>query len=386
MVMQITLVSSLDALCRQQACDLLADANSEAVVMLHDLLEDGLLVRRTFRPGAPARRAKTVLQHPCPSCAIRLAIAPAVHRARDEGVEHLILALPPALPAAAVVQALADAPRRLLMLNAVVLACAPGAVEDQVWDRHTLFESGYLALPHDERTPGEFLMDELAATHTVLLADPDMVPTDPCTRDRGIQLLKELAPHAHITDQATDIGLSPGRRAAPDGCDTGADSTGDASRRPRSGLGSPFTTLRHRLHRPLHPERFHQALHTLAAGCCRLRGQLWMAPAPECRILLKGAGPRVWLENTGPWPAYQDHAPRAIHAGRVDLTDPAAQRSLGQPGTVIEATGEDLDTAEVTRLLTDAQLTDAELSAGIITLADPFGLDTTHDIDHRRTP
>ncbi len=383
-VMRLTVVSSLDALCRQQASDLLTAAYPEAVMMLHDLLEDGLLVHRSFRPDVPTRRAETVLEHPCPSCAVRLGIVPAVRRARDEGVEHLVLALPPALPAATVVHALTGVLRRSLVLHAVVLACAPGAVEDQVWDRHTLFESGYLALPQDERTPGEFLMDELAATHTVLLADPELIPTDPRTRARGLQLLKELAPHAHITDRATDIGLTPGSPTERGGHTATGEPTGE-SRRPRAVTGSPFTTVVHRLHRPLHPERFHQALHTLAAGCCRLRGQLWMAPAPECRILLKGAGPRVWLENTGPWPAYQDPA-LVTPTGRVALTDPAARRDLGQPGTVVEATGEDLDAAEITRLLTDAQLTDAELSAGITALADPFGLDTTHDIDHRRTP
>ncbi|GAA1681783.1 hypothetical protein GCM10010977_31530 [Citricoccus zhacaiensis] len=369
--MRLTLVSSLDSLCRRQACDLLATSSPEAVVAFHDLLEDGVLVRRVFRPGVGPERHKRRLEHPCPSCAVRLEIVPSVRQAQDEGVGHLILALPEALPAAGVLQALTGGTRRGITLDAVVLACSPSAVEDQIWDRHTLFESGYLALPQDPRTPGEFLMDELALTGAVLLAEPDVVPVDPPARARGLQLLRELAPHAHLTTRAAEVrrdSSCSGGSQEPGGCDA---------------AGSPFGTVRHRLHRPLHPERFHRALEVLAPGCCRLRGQLWMAPAPECRILLKGAGPRVWLENTGPWPAYRDES---LPAPPVMLAEGVSHGDLGQPGTVIEATGEGLGTAEFARLLTESQLTEAEMQSGFTGLADPFGLDDTHDTDHRRTP
>ncbi len=377
-VMRLTVISSLDALCRQQACDMLAAAYPEAVLMLHDLLEDGLLVCRTVRPGVPPRRGETRLEHPCPSCAIRLDIVPAVQHARDAGVEHLILGLPPALPAAAVVGALRSGARRSLVLHAVVLACSPSAVEDQVWDRHTLFESGYLALPDDERTPGEFLMEELASIDTVLLADPDVVSADPPASARGLQLLRELAPHARITDRAPEVDiLQQDVTAPPSRADPYESSAGAAS-------ASPFTTIIHQVHRPLHPERFHHALRSLAQGCCRLRGQLWMAPAPECRILLRGAGPRIWLENVGPWPAYLG-APSGVSAAKDTNASVRAVADAGHPSTVISATGEDLDAVEITRLLTDCQLTDAEMKSGLTALADPFGLHTTHDIDSRRT-
>ncbi|WP_446740435.1 GTP-binding protein [Nesterenkonia sp. AY15] len=294
--MRLTILSSLDALCRQRACDMLSSAYPTATLMLHDLMEDNVLGRRTVGPDSSVQRAETVLEHPCPSCAVRLEIAPAIQNAREHGVEHLILALPPTLPAAALVQALADLPRRSVMLNAVVLACAPGSVEDQVWDPHTLFESGYLVLPQDERTPGEFLMEELAFTETVLLADPELVPITPFERARGVQLVQELAPHARITDRGTDIEARTQHLK------------NRAGHSPRNGLNrapstpdSAFTTVVHHLHRPLHPQRFRHALHSLAPGCARLRGELWMAPVPECRILLRGAGPRIWLKNVGPW-------------------------------------------------------------------------------------
>ena len=83
-----------------------------------------------------------------------------------------------------------------------------------------------------------------------------------------------------------------------------------------------------------------------------LRGHLWVASAPECRIAIQGVGPHVWLENMG----------AAVPAkGRLDA------------GTVIEATGEDLDPAEFAELLLHCQLTDEELASGQ-ELQDPFGL------------
>ncbi|GAA1116721.1 GTP-binding protein [Citricoccus alkalitolerans] len=377
--MRLTVISSLDALCRHQACDMLAAAYPDAVLMLHDLLEDGLLVCRSIQAGTPPRWRETRLEHPCPSCAIRLDIVPAVQHARDAGVEHLILGLPPALPAAAVVRALSGGARRSVVLHAVVLACSPSAVEHQIWDRHTLFESGYLALPDDERTPGEFLMEELASIDTVLLADPNLVPADPPASARGLQLLRELAPHARITDLASDLDpLQEDVAASPSRAEPYESSSAGVASAP------PFTTVIHQLHRPLHPERFHQALRSLAQGCCRLRGQLWMAPAPECRILLRGAGPRVWLENAGPWPVYLDSAAPGTSVAKDANVSFHAIADAGHPSTVISATGEDLDAVDIARLLTDCQLTEDEMKSGFTALADPFGLHTTHDIDSRR--
>jgi hypothetical protein len=50
----------------------------------------------------------------------------------------------------------------------------------------------------------------------------------------------------------------------------------------------------------------------------------------------------------------------------------------GDHATVLAATGEDLDAAEIARLLTACQLTEAEMRSGIAGLTDPFGLSLTH--------
>jgi G3E family GTPase len=202
---------------------------------------------------------------------------------------------------------------------------------------------------------------ELAFADTVLLSEPDIVPPDPPGRERGLHLIRELAPHAEVAGEAAAVRAGQHRYAEA----VARTAPGMAHAPATSSPASPFATVFHRVERPLHPGRFRQVLATLAEGCCVLRGQLWVASAPACRIAIQGIGPRVWLENLGAWP--EDVPVRQErHPGHHSA--PAA--------TVIAATGEDLDAAEFRRLLVSCQLTDEELAAGTEGLHDPFGLGT----------
>ena len=128
---------------------------------------------------------------------------------------------------------------------------------------------------------------------------------------------------------------------------------------PVRNTASPYATLFHRIERPLHPGRFRDVLASLAERCCVLRGQLWIASAPACRIAIQGIGPRMWLENLGPWTENSavSKAGNASQAGKL----PA---SHGAPAaTVISATGEGLDAAQFGQLLLSCQLTDEELAS-----------------------
>lgn len=369
--MPLTVVSSLDVLCRQRACEALAAAHPGAVLVVHDLLDNGMVVRRVFSPDGAVERDETVLEHGCLSCTVRLDVVPTVERLLSRGQEHIIIGLPPAVPAAAAVNALKQGLSHQFDVDSVMLACAPDALEDHIWDHHTLFESGFTPTPEDQRTPGEFLIGELAFCDTVLQADPQLLPVNADQRSRGVQLLGELAPHARITDDADanchgrhDFGEAVGRTIP------------GSVRIPAGASDSPFVTVTQRIQRPLHAERFKDALATLAEGCCWLRGRLWIATAPGCRIAIQGIGPRVWLENTGPWLA--DRTARPIASG---MTDSDAyldwHPEYGDRGTVLAATGADLDPAEIARLLAGCQLTDAEMAAGPTELPDPFDFSLT---------
>ncbi len=366
--MHLIVISSLDALCRQQACEAAAAAHPGAVVVLHDLLENGLVIRRVFgRAGIP-ERTETLLEHGCLSCTVRLDLIPTLERLHESGENLVIVGLPPAVSCEAAISAVRSGLSDSVTVDSAVLACAPDTLEDHLWDKHTLFESGFTPVPEDHRTPGEFLISELCFNDTVLLAEPDLLPVDPALRSRGVALIQELAPHADVV--ADPAGIRPGRHNFREAtCRTASGSV----RIPAAASASAFTTVTHRAERPLHPGRFRDALASLAEGCCWLRGRLWIAAAPQCRIAIQGIGPLVWLENTGPWLA--DRVPGAA-------ADPAEVDARldwhpehGDRCSVIAATGEGLDPAGIAALLAACELTDAEMDAGFASLADPFGLD-----------
>lgn len=356
--MHLIVVSSLDALCRREACGDLAAEHPGSLVVFHDLLENGLVIRRVFDAAGPVEYEETILEHGCLSCAVRLDLVPAIDRLAASAQGPIIIGLPPAVPASVAVTALNRGLSRPATVSSAIIALAPDALEDHIWDPHTLFESGFTPVADDERTPGEFLLGELAFADTVLVAEPDIVPADPAGRERGLHLLRELAPHAHLAPKAASV--RPGGHRFPDAASRTAAGTVQVRRSSASAAASPFVTVVQRMERPLHPGRFRQVLGTLAEGCCVLQGHLWVASAPECRIAIQGIGPRVWLENTGKWP----EEPAATGQ---------AGRAPGPAATVLAATGEGLDPAEFQRLLRDCELTDDELAAGAV-LPDPFGL------------
>jgi G3E family GTPase len=367
--MHLTVISSLDALCRQQACQDAAAANPGAVVVLHDLLENGVVIRRISSHSGRMERAETQLEHGCLSCTVRLDLVPTVERLLERGETHAIIGLPPAVSAEAAIGALRRGLFRPVTVESAVLACAADTLEDHIWDHHTLFESGFTPVPEDLRTAGEFLIGEMQFNDTVLLAEVDLFPADPAQRVRGTQLARELAPHADVVKKAALI--RPGRHDYQDALGRTAPGT---VRIPASSSTSPFTTVTHRAQRPLHPERFRHALTALAEGCCWLRGRLWIAAAPQCRIAIQGIGPRVWLENTGPWLADRDTGAAPDPLDHVDAhLDWHPEH--GDRGSVLAATGEGMDPAEIEQLLSACELTDEEMEDGFAGLADPFRLD-----------
>lgn len=368
--MLVTVVSSLDVFSRQKACAVLAADSPDAVVTFHDLLENGVVIRRVFKEGRCVEREESVLEHGCLSCTVRLDVVPAVARLGTPDA-RIIVGLPPAVASSMAMHALLRGLGESLAINSVVLACAPDALEDQIWDHHTLFESGFTPVPADDRTPGEFLMGELTFADTVMLAEPALVPVDPATRARGIQLIKELAPHAVVTDSEGPIRL--GRHNLAESTAR----TAPGSVRVPAGSSAPFSTVVQRVERPLHPGRFRHALASLAAGSCWLRGLLWVASAPACRIAVQGIGPRVWLENTGPWQADRKPLLTVPPGGPDAALD--WHPDYGDRGTVLAVTGNDVDAAQIAALLTECELTDAEMAASAASFDDPFQLNQETD-------
>lgn len=372
--MSVTLVSSLDVFSRQAACAALAAESPGALVVFHDLLEDGLVVRRVYQEGRRLEHGEATLEHPCLGCTVRLDVVPTMRRLLATGAD-VIVGLPPAAASETAVHALLRGLREAVTIKSVVFACAPDGLEDHIWDHHTLFESGFTPVPADDRTPGEFLMRELCFADTALLADPALVPADPAARLRGAQLVRELAPHAVVADSSGDVHTGTHNLA-----DATARTVPGSVRAPAEPTG-PFTTVVQRIERPLHPERFRDALVALAQACCWLRGRLWVASAPGCRIAVQGIGPRVWLENTGPWQAEWQSLPIVPHLTGHDIG--GWHPEYGDRGTVLAFTGDDVDAAEIAALLSSCELSDAEMATAADVFPDPFQFHETTETSQR---
>ncbi|MEE2521221.1 GTP-binding protein [Pseudarthrobacter sp. J75] len=356
--MHLSLVSSLDSQCRQEATARLAGSHPDSVVVHHDLLEGSVVLRRIFRDGQLVERAENTLEHGCLSCTVRLDVIPTVQRLLDSGSSNVVLGLPPGVPTGQVAAGIAAGLGRQVKVENAVLALDPVELEDQIWDRHSLFESGFTSTPEDGRTSGEFLVGEFAHVDTVLthhglgaslagLLRGDGADTTGWSA--GVDLLSQLAPHAAVVGGEDEF-----RPNCYDPREAAARSRPGDVRVPLRTQAGDFRTVTHAVGRPLHPKRFQEALPQLAAGSHWLRGRLWMASAPTERIGLTGVGPLIWLENTGHWSAGDASDADALQGWRPDF---------GHRSTVVAVTGrkEDVQAREVRDLLDGCQLTPKEM-------------------------
>lgn len=390
--MHLSVVSSLDSQCREAATAKLGRTHRDSAVVLHDLLDGSIVLRRVFRNGELVEQAQTALEHGCLSCTVRLDVVPTAERLAASGHDHIVLGLPPGVSVEMAVAELKSGLERPAVIDNAVLAVDPSGLEDHIWDKHTLFESGFTAVPEDHRTSGEFLIGELGHADTVMVhagLGAELTGLRPDSSEawaQGVELLGQLAPHAAIS--APDDDFRPG---CYDGAEALARVRRGSVRVPLEEESGSFRTVLHKVERPLHPGRFREALPRLAEGCHWMRGRLWIASAARIRIAVQGIGPLVWLESTGEWLA--DSGADAVRGG----DDPQDGKGLhdvdaaldwhprfGDRGTVLAVTGrgDDVDAAEIRALLDGCALSEAEMRRGFAGLdftglGDPFELEST---------
>ncbi|MDQ0238135.1 GTP-binding protein [Arthrobacter bambusae] len=385
--MHLSVVSSLDSQCREAAAARLGRTHRDSVVVLHDLLDGSIVLRRIFRNGQLVEQAQTALEHGCLSCTVRLDVVPTAERLAASGHDHIVLGLPPGVSVEMAVAELKRGLERPAVIDNAVLAIDPSGLEDHIWDKHTLYESGFTAMPEDERTSGEFLIGELGHADTVMVhagLGAELTGLRPDSSEAwtlGVELLGQLAPHAAIS--AGDDDFRPG---CYDGAEALARVRRGSVRVPLEEESGNFRTVLHKVERPLHPRRFQEALPKLAGGCHWMRGRLWIASAAKVRIAVQGIGPRVWLESTGEWLADAGIGPvpsgKGLKRGNglhdVDAALDWHPR-FGDRGTVLAVTGrgDDVDTAEIRSLLDACALSEAEMRLGFAGLEDPFELEST---------
>lgn len=303
--MKVIVLSSLDSSCRDAGLKHLDSHQPDAVVLSYDFIEGNRLVR-TVSGNAPAEYGEAVLEHPCIGCAVKYEIFPAIQRLapRRPGAT-LLLGLPATWHSGSVLESLAGKlAAEEISVSSSVLSFDPTEMEDQMWDRHTLWESGFSSMERDQRTAGEYFFTELMQADTLIpvegmqtqLLESQDSPRRAGGKDfmAGIAFARHLAPHATLCHHGNEIGSFNHE---------------DVQQRTRAGhipavprhAPSDKAPIHLYAERPLHPQRFREALSELAVSCTCLRGRLWVASALSERVAIGGAGPRIWMENTGSW-------------------------------------------------------------------------------------
>ncbi|MEZ2390261.1 GTP-binding protein [bacterium RCC_150] len=374
--MHLSVVSSLDSQCREAATAKLGRTHGNSVVVLHDLLDSSTVLRRVYRNGELMASARTVLEHGCLSCTVRLDVVPTAECLAAAGHDHIVLGLPPGVSMDMAVGELKRGLTGPPVIDNAVLAIDPSGLEDQIWDKHTLYESGFTSTPDDYRTSGEFLIGDLGHADTVMVHAGLGAELMGISQDsnqawsEGLELLGQLAPHAAIS--ARDDDFRPG---CYDHAEAFARVRPGSIRVPVNDESELFRTIVHKVDRPLHPGRFRDALPRLAEGSHWMRGRLWIASASKARIAVQGIGPRVWLERTGEWLA--DAGTDVVHGGSESGDVDAVlgwHPRFGDWGTVLAVTGRrsDVDPAEVRALLDGCALSETEMDRNPAGLDDPF--------------
>lgn len=312
MGMKLITLTPLESHVRSNALSQLVRGHPQAVVLEYDALEGNELLRRVTGDQGIVERAERVLERWCLGCVYRFEIVPTILRLASRSEDSvMILALPPTWAA----QSVSDFAAKSLFsagisVDSSVSALEPESLEEQLWDKHTLWESGYSVNEEDQTVPGEFMIHEIAWADTLVLARgisaelrnemrSEVVEEDE-SQGRGLKLVAELAAHAVINAIGHSVVLGEFdsersiARVVPGNVPPGVEEAGET-------IEGHYATHLLRAERPLHPESFKEALPELAASCASIRGTLWVASAPGMRIALGGAGARVWLQSTGVW-------------------------------------------------------------------------------------
>ncbi|MFL1427024.1 MULTISPECIES: GTP-binding protein [unclassified Nocardiopsis] len=128
--------------------------------------------------------------------------------------------------------------------------------------------------------------------------------------------------------------------------------------------GEPAVTVVWRRFRPLHPERFYEALDEMTEAGVRSRGRLWLASMPDTMLAWEAVGPSVSFERSGPWLAA---LPASVRPLAASLRGPSGtfdwHPRTGDRCQHIAFTGLGADSAHLLALLDSCLLTEEEVLA-----------------------
>ncbi|MFC3520199.1 GTP-binding protein [Streptomonospora nanhaiensis] len=350
--LRVVVATGLHRAARRQAVEALLAAVPRSVAVHHGFEEVGEgVVRRSIRDRWGTHDERPIeLVHACASCALREDLVPLLRRLAGQNAYELCVvegweSVDPRAVSTAV------AAEESLALAAVVTAVDTGRLVADLSGHDDLVDRGLDIAQDDDRTVAEVLTRQIEYPSALVVAG-DRRPED------AVPLLEQLNPAAAV------IPLGPGiadiARGAfdPDAAAARANPAWAQYTPCSGGRVATFTWTRTR---PLHPERLHDALAEIVAGCLRGRGRIWLASRPDTLLVWDSHSDLLAIESAGPWLASLPEAaaelvPAARRlSARLDW-DPA----VGDRRQHLAFTGLDLDTERLTALLDSCLLAPGE--------------------------
>ncbi|WP_205326228.1 GTP-binding protein [Glycomyces sp. YM15] len=387
----LTLLTGFAPKATREAADLLTLADPSLLVVTYDLAEllDTGTVRRIVRDGrGDLEDERVTLEHGCINCTIREDLLPALVRlARSRPASDLALLLPPSMEPESVTTACGwchvdgEPVSEVIRIDSVVAVCDPGSLLETLDSDQDLADRKLQAADDDTRSVSEVAARQIEFADTVLLWAPDSELDYEHTR--LAVLLQRLNPWARhlVLDVSEPAWLSARIRRsgrfdpeAPEPHGRGLEGYAVGAHEPEPDCGVVASVFRAR--RPFHPERFHQALPTLAGRTLRGRGHLWLAGQPDTVVAWESSGGGVSMGDMGLWLAatpdekWEESSPeRRVNA---DLHWDA---DFGDREIQLAFVGIHFEADEIAAVLDACLLTDDEVAEGVAAwreYPDPF--------------
>jgi G3E family GTPase len=377
----LVLVGGLAATAAGQVADELLEAKDGTAVVHHDLrhIAEGV-VRRRLRHQETDRTVVLELAHGCVSCTLREDLLPLVHDlAKREDVRRIVLHLDPVLEPEAVCWALhhvvvgEHTTDHVARIEVVVTAVDQATWLQDASGDEPLADRGLMASAEDERTVAQVVVGQVEFADVLVLAGS---AGDAWETSRLHAVLDRLAPTAVRAELGgvewcTNVRVDA-RRGQLDGPHAPL-LRGQPPLESECGVSVVLFSER----RPFHPKRLHDNMDVLLDGVIRTRGRVWVASQPDVALWLESAGGGLRVGHAGPWLATLEPDDWAsVSEDRRAMAALTWDPYYGDRSQELVVIAHDAQAEDITTMLREALLTDAELADGSVVwdrYPDPFG-------------
>ncbi|WP_017589684.1 CobW family GTP-binding protein [Nocardiopsis ganjiahuensis] len=351
--MRIALVAGLHATARRRAVNDLLAAVPRSIAVHHDMRDigDGAVHRVVSDRSGPAENEQVDLDHACASCTLREDLIPFLLRTADADRHDLCVVeswdgVDPRLIAESI------AAQEELRLATVTTAVDTAHLTADLGCDEDLAERELDIAQDDTRTVAEVLNRQVEYPNVIVLhgAGPDR---------HARSLLRQLNPDAAIVRTGADLRRFLDGRFDP--ASAHARTNPAWARYTDHPEEEGVSTVAWTRTRPLHPERFSEALEEIVAMSLRGRGRFWLASQPDTLLVWDSHQNLLMVENGGPWMA-------ALPEAALELVSPARRSSAlldwdaaaGDRRQHLSFTGVGMDAESLLSLLDSCLVTETE--------------------------